>query len=400
MSINSSKETIVVLLHSNYLINNAGIEKVVLEQQNLFMDLDLNFVAIFPIIIVRKIKGRHLYINTGMFKLIINGKENGEYRFEEISDLLGSINIKGLLIHQLIGYKRNDTLINFIKMFNCPIFYYIHDYGTICSNHALLKNNKKFCGTDGVNFKKCFNCRFYLPSIRRIKFYNKLFVECKSIRFVFPSEFIKSIWLSIYGSEFEKKCHVIPNQKFSTEINNISRNKTLEKIKIAYIGYQNRVKGWDTWKKVANINHDVYEPYILGRCQEKLKNVKEVNVSFIENGPNAMVEAIKNNEIDIAFLWSTRPETYGYTFYESYIGGTFIITNKDSGNIAEMVKRLNCGISFDSEEELINYLNNPERLKNDLNRNLQKYPSRPIEVVTNDEIFKLIEKYSNLTIEI
>jgi hypothetical protein len=398
MSVENNRETIAVLLHSNYLANNAGVEKVVLEQQILCNDLNMDFVAIFPIIKVRKIHQRHIYIKSGNFKLVKNGIVKGEYKFEEIINLLTSMNIKSLLIHHFIGYKLGDVLIDFVKMFQCPIFYYIHDYATICSNHTLLKNNKRFCGSEGIKFTKCFNCRFYYSGIKRVNFYKKFFEECRNIQLVFPSETIKTIWLGVYGKENEDRCHVVPNQKFSKETTNIKKDKTFEKIKIAYIGYQNRVKGWEAWKKICNLNKEVLVPFVLGSCHEILDNVQVVNVSFIENGPNAMIDAIINNDIDIAFLWSTRPETYGYTFYESYIGGSFILTNNDSGNISHMTKKLDCGKSFDSEQELINYLSNVENVRNDLKKHAGKYPNNPKNLITNDYIFKLIDKFNEKSV--
>lgn len=385
-------DAILTILHSNYLKNNAGVEKVVLEQQNICMDLGMTFIAVFPMIDIKKIRGHHIYIKTGKYSLIVNGILKGIYELEELKRIIEKANFNTIIIHHLNCYKHNNNLIEYIKGFTCPVYYYIHDYATICYNHTLLKNNKTYCGYDGIKFSKCFNCRFFMLGHKANKFYKKLFNECQNIKLIFPSDFVQKIWLDIFGDNYKSRCRVISNQKFSDGVYQINKDVTFKKIKIAYIGYQNRVKGWEYFKKISEINKGQFELYVLGSCTEKLKDVKIIPVSFIDNGPNAMVEAIKANDIDIALLWSTRPETYGFTFYESYVAGTYILTNKDSGNISYMVKKLKCGNSFETAMELFEFLSDINSVKEVLREYYRENIVRPREVVANDEIFNLVKE--------
>ena len=91
-----------------------------------------------------------------------------------------------------------------------------------------------------------------------------------------------------------------------------------------------------------------------------------------------MVNAIKKNDIDIVFLWSPWPETYSYTFFESYISGANVITCKDSGNIAYQVQKLKCGKVFNNEKDLFDNMNNIGEI-------VHGDPQRPKDLILNEK---------------
>ena len=75
-----------------------------------------------------------------------------------------------------------------------------------------------------------------------------------------------------------------------------------------------------------------------------------------------MVVELMKNSIDISFLWSIWPETYSYTYYESFAAGSFVITNNLSGNIADQVRNNKNGIVLEDYSELIDLLSNEDYL--------------------------------------
>lgn len=389
-----SKEVVLAIVHSNYLQSNAGVEKVVLEQQKICSNLNLNFIVIFPDVKIKKFLNHDVYINLQKYNVVIDGKLKEKLNKKELKKFIQSLNIKFILIHHLNLYTKNNKLIKYIKTFSCPIYYYIHDYATICYNHTLLKNNKNYCGEDGIKFGKCFNCRFFLLGCKNHRFYKKLFNECNHIKLIFPSEISRDIWIGVFGNRYLNRCNIIPNQIFSEDLIQLEKDKKYNQINIAYIGYQNIVKGWNVFKKIVKLENKFLKFFVLGNCKEKLENVKVYPVSFIKDGENAMINAIKSNNINIAFLWSVRPETYAFTFYESYLSGAYIITNHKSGNISYMTKKLKCGKSFENELELSEFLNDSDNLKKTLEDYYKNFNKRPKELIANDYIFKL-EKYEN-----
>jgi glycosyltransferase involved in cell wall biosynthesis len=67
-----------------------------------------------------------------------------------------------------------------------------------------------------------------------------------------------------------------------------------------------------------------------------------------------MIDALRKNEIDVAFLWSICPETFSFTLYEALAAGCFVITNPASGNIQAYIKaNPAAGLVVDDEHALM-----------------------------------------------
>jgi hypothetical protein len=103
-----------------------------------------------------------------------------------------------------------------------------------------------------------------------------------------------------------------------------------------------------------------------------MPGVNNIPVSFLEEGPDAMVKALRKHQIDIAFLWSIWPETYSFTLHEAFASGCFVVTNSLSGNIAEQIKGGSRGIVFRDEAEMLKFFNDVPGVKEAIRRNLRE----------------------------
>ena len=43
------EKSVLILTHSDYLVTDAGVEKVIQGQQKLFLENEINFIAVYPI---------------------------------------------------------------------------------------------------------------------------------------------------------------------------------------------------------------------------------------------------------------------------------------------------------------------------------------------------------------
>lgn len=389
---------VLVFLHSNYLQHNAGVEKVVLEQEHLFREKGFDFFAICPIPQVKLIFGQHLPLPTKEYLIIKNGKEEKRCSMSELAECVLKITWDAVIIHHLKNYSNRTILLSILKTLSdrSPIFIYIHDFATICFNHVLMKKgiycSKKKIGT---SFSKCCDCKFYLFSLLDHRFYKRLFSYINFSGIIFPSDVIYKIWHTAYPNVPEKSCKIIPHQKFSQDQARWEYTDVHE-VKIAYVGYASPEKGWTFWKLLTTKLEGImqYRFFVLGNTNETIPNVLYEPVSFLKSGKDAMVNALKRNNIDIAVLWSRRPETYSYTFYESYISRTFIITSVESGNIAHMVKKLRCGKVFASEMDCLRWLKDVKQVQDALNEFHKNNLYRPMELIPNDEIMEIIKTMS------
>lgn len=101
-----------------------------------------------------------------------------------------------------------------------------------------------------------------------------------------------------------------------------------------------------------------FEFFYFGSAIEEAESdgAKGVVVDFNRPDSLGMVEQLKNNKIDIAFLWSNCQETYSYTYYEAFEAGCMIVTSDHSGNITDQVLKNKNGFCFDKVEECVAFL--------------------------------------------
>ena len=144
--------------------------------------------------------------------------------------------------------------------------------------------------------------------------------------------------------------------------------------KIAYVGYESVNKGCHTWWRVTSemaVKGD-YRFFHLGASSMSIPGVNNIPVSFLDEGPDAMVKTLRKHQIDIAFLWSIWPETYSFTLYEAFAAGCFVVTNSLSGNIAAQIKGSSKGIVFSDETEMFRFFSDAPRVKEAIRLNLRE----------------------------
>lgn len=380
--------SVLVLAHSNYLVTDAGVEKIMQGQQELFLKNHINYVAVYPVRKdIRTLSGVHC-VTTSRYGLIINGQFKEEIDDQKLLELLDIQGLLAVIVHELVTFRKNESLFKLFDRMTCPVYYYVHDYAMVCYSHTLMKNNREFCGPKPLSWKKCSGCKYYIQGKINTSWQHKFVERYPKITYIFPSVVVKEIWQNTFQAS--NKLLIVPNTKFCEESQAYAGKNKNEKIRIAFIGYGRIEKGWNSWKKVCQRYDEKYDLYVLGDgdCEGK---VTKVPVSVSKDGPNAMVDAIRKYNIDIAFLWSTRPETYSYTFYESYVSGCYVITSNQSGNIATMTKEYECGRVFENEEELFSYLECEEQVRASIEKMYADNGSYPTALQENDEILKIIK---------
>lgn len=367
------KKTILILAHNDYTHSIGGVEKFITEQTDMFERNGFEVIGICPVTKQFSINERALKSSFCGYMAI---KKKSIIRsccsFDDLIVLLKAENICKLVIHSIIKIPYKDVLRLIDAYTEVDTYFYIHDFKSICVCQVLMKNKRNYCGSDGRSLKKCHFCRFYWEGFFENRFYSHLIADYNHIVYVFPAEITKENWQKCYTNVEEKRLLVIPHQVLSGEP--LTHKLSSKKLRIAYVGYKSFNKGWSAFKKLVSHDKGKHEFYVLGRTNEMLPDVKCVSVSFHEDGPDAMIKAIRNNNIDVALLWSMCPETYSYTLYESFVGGAFIITNPDSGNIQAQVKKLQCGKILNSIEDLIRYVERGE-LDRDVEQNIKPRPS-------------------------
>lgn len=382
---------------NNYLLKNGGLPKYIEEQQNALRSLDIGYIQIAPIrkfLVMDKKNVLH-----DLYTIVVNGDYQGIFTEKQVLDLLQmkqreEEKLIGIFIHHCRGINLNflDFLLQWIP--EIPVFFYIHDYYSICPNFLMLKNDIIFCGKEKRTEEKCHDCSYYTSGIKENNSVG-MFLEkyCNRIIPVSPSNIAKEIWLNTYN-QYRDKIKVVPHLIWNDYYKENMHFST-EKIKIAYVGSARGHKGWNVWKNLYEIfdkNQNAYELYTFGQNTPKCVNTTQVKVSVTINEKEAMQAWLRKLNIDCVILWSNWPETYSYTYFESYAANTFILTCEDSGNIAYMVKKVGNGLVFKDEKQLQELIANPQMLRAKINDYYNSAVYGPLRFNKNFEIENLLKK--------
>lgn len=287
-----------------------------------------------------------------------------------------NVTIVGIHINNVINHNL-FLLRQVLTELDLPITVWIHDYSAICEySPIMLTKKKQCCNNFSVDLRICEKCVNYRKSnieeLDCFSFYKSLDTLVDSV--IAPSNSALYNVLKRYFF-WTNKIHLRPHLAFDDFKN---RAVISEPLRIAFLGGKYEHKGYKEWKELVGSlkkNND-YEFYYLGADTiDDEKNVHNIFVDVSSQGNTAMLEAVRNNNINVAFLWSKCQETYSYTYYEALCGGALVFTNPLSGNIKDEVYRNNTGLIFKNINELIEIMGDTKKLIAILNEMDKKYPS-------------------------
>lgn len=378
---------IISLGINDYRISSGGTNKVILSHQKLFNKKEFDYIFICPVTDTNK--------KISLWKIILNNKFIAVKSTDNLIVFLLEYQRQGGILNEFhIHHLKKAKIIDveyLLEQIKIPIKFYIHDYYTICPVIPLMKNGNMFCGCERVTVEKCSNCKYYMNIREREQQIRKLLERYKErILFIAPSEVAKKQWLTAYAG-FDNSIKVVSHQSFCGNYHD--GNQTIvneDRIRCAFIGEQLFCKGWESWKMLlCNVNRDEYEFYYFGNPKEKIAGVKNIKVDFTKN-LDAMIMALREYKINCVILWSLLPETYSYTYYESFAANTFVITNKLSGNIARQVEKNGNGLVLNDDMELCELFHNTKRLKKYINTYKMDGVKGPEGLQENEEILELV----------
>lgn len=389
---------IFVVTGMSYIIDSSGTSKVVKAHEDIFRTKGVGYIAIFPISRSRGEGAEWHCITTGCYGFTIDGQFVSVMTANEVLNTLLKLRdfgktCIGILVHHIIRNKISEIEWMLSKIENVPVVYYLHDFYTCCVNPNLMKNDSESCIDRNISCNGCcYNQKKY-EHLKKIKGFLKTFED--RITFVAPAEYTRNHWIAFYP-EYASKTIVISHQKSIGEyIGNKEAIRDDEPLRLAFVGAQKQIKGWDIFKKAvaesikANCNYDFF---YFGNGTEQVDGVKQVNVDIATQGKDAMIKNLQEKRISAVFLVCVCGETYSYTTYESNAANCFIFAMTSGGNIPYTVEKNGWGHVFFNEEELIKSLLNENCLRSEINR--WKINAKPgaNSYQDNDEIVELFSK--------
>lgn len=392
-NIKMQKDYVIAISFVNYLNDKTGVAKVLLAHQLMYNAKGISYVDLYSV--KKNILNDRIMLFC-KFGLIIDGEFKGIYQMSQIIHMLYKWQNDGkelldIHVHHFL-YTRTGLVDDLLKACSgTPIKVYLHDYYNVCSCYTLLKNGKQYCGGNGFSDSTCAGCKStkinkrIQPRLHHI-FRDKL----DRIMFISPSETTKIIFTNFYP-EYKDKVIVIPHQKYNERYKgNLEILVANEKIKIAFLGMPRIHKGWGVWSNlIEKFSNKNYEFIVFNSSDDNYNGMKKVKIGFSKNNLNAMADALRQYKVHIVLLWALWPETYSYTCFEAFSSNAFIITNKISGNITDVVQLNRNGLVLNSEEELMELLGNENKLRRLINTFRYETTGGPADLHENNEIVEL-----------
>jgi len=392
-----NKKYVLSVSYGDYTNGVGGTDRVIKAHSEMLFHNDISYIYIYP----KKCINNRMKISEDRFWcLICDGVSRDIITTDYVCTLLNNLQKKGYqLLAIIVHHFKNVNLHEFSAIVECnnaPILFYLHDYMTICPKAGLITSNDEFCGASFPCKEKCEGCTFFAnDNLTRLSDIQQIIDRIRDrLVFIAPSDAAKREWIKCY-SEFEKRIRVIYHQ-CSNEIylQNSEIINENEPLKIAFIGYQKNLKGWNQWhdavETVRKISNNI-EFYQFGTVKDHHSYIKEVEVDF-KKSLSSMIDALRENKIHVAVLWSVWPETYSYTYYESWAANTFVLCNSLSGNICEQVAINRNGVVANAPSQLVSLLQDENRLREMVNQyRIECKNAVPYELIENEELIEVLE---------
>jgi len=293
----------------------------------------------------------------GVMRVTLDGQFLG-YADDEtfltvLEKLVEAGTLRSVQLHHLMGWKLEyiSQILNLTG--DAPVNFWLHDFFSICPNYVLLRNDREYCHAPHPNSNACNLCIYGTIRPLHYQAFIDLFVRYP-IRVVAPSAFALDLWHQKFPV-FAGESQVVPNASLEWG-EPVQKSETDRPLRVAFVGYPVLHKGWQAWLNLTDkFGKDPrYKFFHFSLDWQRSSNFEKISVAVNRQNRTAMTDALRENEIDIAFLWSICPETFSYTLYESLAAGCLIVTNPDSGNIQAVIRENSqWGVIFTDEDELL-----------------------------------------------
>jgi GT2 family glycosyltransferase/glycosyltransferase involved in cell wall biosynthesis len=349
---NINHDYIISISHDTYINNIGGVQLNISNEQIDNNAKGIGYIHLYPLTpkptLARDNEPFFVGIN-------LNGKyigvTNGDILLRALKQL-SSKELANIYIHHTMGFDLNLIYQLLKEIGNNKGRFWLHDLFSICPNYTLMRNDKEYCGAPDIDSNSCNICGYSKARRKQQAEFFKFFSETElDIRA--PSTYSLKFWKEKVlpaGLSGMVTPHTVLTWNGRIQGRNVKKP-----IRIGFVGFPFDHKGWQIWLKLLenNSNDKRYEFYHFSSKSGSPGSYKRIEVSVTSKNQLAMVDALRNNQIDVAFLWSLCPETFSYTLYESLAAGCYIITNQYSGNIQDYLNQNpDRGVVLENEQQL------------------------------------------------
>jgi len=387
----NAKAVVFSFSHDNAFSSTGGIQKIIREESSIFRQENFCYIHISPsspLPFVNDILQENpckLRVNIRVDGILI-----GSVLQISIARLIEQCDITKTFVvfHHFFGFNVG-LLRQLIYRYSTMrrLIWWVHDYSLNCLSFTLMRDELEFCGSPSILSPACKLCKFGEQREKYLKAIQPILSNTK-ILFIHPSRAALRVSnQGVYGPADTAEKIVVPHASIkSYEI--LEKNVLISdrKCRVAFVGQPVRHKGWDEFVSlVSNASLSAHYEWLhigKGHINIPITSIYMDGTSQV----NSMENLLRDNLIDIVFVWPLWPETFCIVALEAFCAGCHIITNTGSGNIHEFFPAETRSI-FQSIEDVHQWLfdlpfNHEIRLRIASNISIQN-SSYTLDAVTN-----------------
>ncbi|MCX6973421.1 MAG: hypothetical protein NTZ94_03805 [Verrucomicrobia bacterium] len=360
----------VSISHDCYLSVVGGIQIFISDEQKLYDKRGYDYIHISPA--TPKLTFRGSARETFLVRIAAAGQIVGVLRLTDFLIVLRSIatnvNPREFSVHHFFGFGAGDICLLYDALTPSRSVYWLHDYSSICEGYNLLRNDIALCGAPPPNSMSCRVCVYGDGRAAHQQWVDVLFRHC-NFEVASPSVFTMEFWKS-HSTLPYNSISMHPHSQLHEDASGGRRQRGLgHPVRLAFVGFPTASKGWPIFSALADrLEHDQrYSVYHFAASHSPTTSAaKFVAAEVTTKSRHAMVDLLREHQIDFVLVGSVWPETFSYVTYEAIAAGCAVLCFEDSGNVRSLVEstcrgqvfpNIDALFSFFRSDDAIDYLN-------------------------------------------
>jgi hypothetical protein len=268
--------------------------------------------------------------------VLLDGQPLGAFEAEAVVRALaglGGEEDRLYAIHNLMGHEAGSVLALLRAFRPRDGLFWLHDFGSLCANYALLRNDIEACGAPPPSSTACEVCMYGRRRAFQLAAVTDLLAALEPI-VVAPSASALALWRDRFPAAPARQV-VAPHAGLETVAPAPNPAAAAGPLRVGFLGMPVLHKGWPVFTDLVRRFGDDprYSFHHLGKARGRGCGVNFIPVIPDEENPAPMAAAVEALQLDVALVWSLCPETFCLTAYEAAAGGAAVVTNPAAGNV-------------------------------------------------------------------
>lgn len=355
---------IVALSHDNYLENVGGLQACVGVEQHAFAGLGAAYLQASPAQPLPTLAQAEIPGDL-VLALTLDGETIGRLPAGEFASILAGRSVEAIIVHSLLGFDLESVKMIAAAAPSAQRYFWVHDYFAICPGYNLMRNDLSYCGAPPSDSAACGVC-VYGEERRKTEAAMHAFFAALKPTAIAPSEVAANLFRRKSGCEVREiivqpHARMSPGRHFRDAAAAAAKEARVAPVRIAFLGYPTVAKGWPLFiAALARFGSDPRFEFHHFSAAPGKSSAKHHDVRVSADCKNAMIDALIEANIDVAFVLSAWPETFCITAHEAVAAGAILVAHESGGAAARLAAAEAAGFVVSGEEELMGLLEGDE----------------------------------------